>query len=661
MAYDEYNNLINIKTINQDINFVRNNGTIKAVNLNKNNLFSIEERENGVNEKYSNGNEVSRWSDDAYSYNVSYDGKHKFTYALDDSSNINYIFNEENHEKILYSYDDNLNLIEKNTKNGRIKKENNYLIDTTFGESLSYEYLDGNTLINYKGIETLLKKDETDEKISLITEQGVLYEFFSNGTYSNFSTYTNAIGEIEQYIYNDLGYLEYILKPKNDNVRYYYDDLGRLISKEEGNNFVDYCYDFSNNLLLEEANDYFFKYSYNNISNPNQVTAINDDKLVYDNSGNLLEYKNNNLVWERGSLLKSFINNDKVVSYEYDLEGFRTKKIVDNEVSSFEYFNGLLRSSNNSFGTTKYIYDDEGNALAFTFRDNIYFYIKDNLNVIRGIVDEKLEPIITYEYDDWGIPKISYSKNDLILKANLLLYKDYSYDFETGMYYLGSRYYLPNIRRFISHDSLNKIANLESKDYSYNLYTYCNNNPINLADLFGFSFTVASSLFIVLFATAIFIFSIASLANLINMETIANFKGDNPLPVLEKSKYDFYNFIEEMKKTVQIAYKSYLLVMWMWRINNGKPERHHIIPQGSMKCAISRRTLTEEYNIPIDHNRNIIFLKYRFHKHLHTNLYYFFVEEYTLIGKKYAKKLGFLFHLFQIKRLLHWCNKQLVF
>ena len=48
------------------------------------------------------------------------------------------------------------------------------------------------------------------------------------------------------------------------------------------------------------------------------------------------------------------------------------------------------------------------------------------------------------------------------------------------MYYLINRYYLPEIGRFISPDDINYID--INKHTGYNLYSYCNNNPVMYSD-----------------------------------------------------------------------------------------------------------------------------------------------------------------------------------
>ncbi len=58
--------------------------------------------------------------------------------------------------------------------------------------------------------------------------------------------------------------------------------------------------------------------------------------------------------------------------------------------------------------------------------------------------------------------------------------KGYIYDEETRLYYLKTRYYDPEIGRFISPDSID-YQSPESIN-GLNLYAYCGNDPINMVD-----------------------------------------------------------------------------------------------------------------------------------------------------------------------------------
>ena len=67
--------------------------------------------------------------------------------------------------------------------------------------------------------------------------------------------------------------------------------------------------------------------------------------------------------------------------------------------------------------------------------------------------------------------------------ANLLRYRGYVYDTETGLYYLSSRYYNPVWGRFINADTADVLgASPDKANWDKNLFAYCDNDPVNRQD-----------------------------------------------------------------------------------------------------------------------------------------------------------------------------------
>ena len=66
-----------------------------------------------------------------------------------------------------------------------------------------------------------------------------------------------------------------------------------------------------------------------------------------------------------------------------------------------------------------------------------------------------------------------------LLELNPFMYKGYFYDREIKMYYLKSRYYDPDLGRFINADV---VVGSVGQTMGMNLYAYCKCNPINLVD-----------------------------------------------------------------------------------------------------------------------------------------------------------------------------------
>ncbi len=61
-------------------------------------------------------------------------------------------------------------------------------------------------------------------------------------------------------------------------------------------------------------------------------------------------------------------------------------------------------------------------------------------------------------------------------------YLRYYYDEETGMYYLKSRYYQPEICRFISADDISIMLDNPMSLWDKNLYVYGDNDTVNKKD-----------------------------------------------------------------------------------------------------------------------------------------------------------------------------------
>jgi RHS repeat-associated protein len=82
--------------------------------------------------------------------------------------------------------------------------------------------------------------------------------------------------------------------------------------------------------------------------------------------------------------------------------------------------------------------------------------------------------VATYKYGPWGELISQTGTVDIPIR-----YAGYYYDTETGMYYLKSRYYSPEIGRFLTKDT---IKGVNADPRTLNLYTYAEGNPIMNVD-----------------------------------------------------------------------------------------------------------------------------------------------------------------------------------
>ncbi len=102
------------------------------------------------------------------------------------------------------------------------------------------------------------------------------------------------------------------------------------------------------------------------------------------------------------------------------------------------------------------------------------------------VADENGNIVASYTYDPWGSVLSVTGSDTAIGNLNPFRYRSYYYDSNIQMYYLQSRYYDPEVGRFINCDDVNYIGLTESS-VSYNPFAYCENNPINESDPSGTS------------------------------------------------------------------------------------------------------------------------------------------------------------------------------
>ena len=144
-----------------------------------------------------------------------------------------------------------------------------------------------------------------------------------------------------------------------------------------------------------------------------------------------------------------------------------------------------------------YVYDVNGAPRMLRYRTSEYtdsrkyndFYLQTNLHGdIVAIYNAEGEQICSYIYDAWGNCTVTLENGITALERSIATtlnpfrYRSYYYDTETGLYYLQSRYYNPSWGRFISADG---YISTGTGLIGYNMYAYCNNNPVMRVDPTG--------------------------------------------------------------------------------------------------------------------------------------------------------------------------------
>ena len=117
-----------------------------------------------------------------------------------------------------------------------------------------------------------------------------------------------------------------------------------------------------------------------------------------------------------------------------------------------------------------------------SYNDKMFCYVKNLQGDIVKILDEDGNEIASYVYKAWG--NILSQSEDELSSINPLRYRGYVYDEDTTLYYLQTRYYEPTTGRFINADNTIFIG-ATGTVLSTNIFTYCENNPINFRDPTG--------------------------------------------------------------------------------------------------------------------------------------------------------------------------------
>ena len=347
------------------------------------------------------------------------------------------------------------------------------------------------------------------------------YKSGANGSATSLlSTYANGSDAKYNYDYDANGNITRIWRGNtsftnaSEKYSYVYDSANQLVrenlyygSGNSSNATITYEYDIWGNLLNKKIYAYTVgtlgtaretvPYAYTNSAWKDQLTSYDGESITYDASGNPTNYLGATLVWE-GQRLKSYT--PKTASsgransyvYSYDENGIRTRKTIGSTVTDYYYNDTLLmgtvKTTTNSDGSTttsklRFSYDADGKVVAVNYNGNYYYYLRNAQNDIVKLIDKTGATVVEYTYDSWGkLLSTSGSLASTLGKNNPFRYRGYVYDEETGFYYLQSRYYNPEVGRFISSDVLLSTG---QGVLGHNAYAYCGNNPVMGYDPYG--------------------------------------------------------------------------------------------------------------------------------------------------------------------------------
>ena len=328
--------------------------------------------------------------------------------------------------------------------------------------------------------------------------------------------------------YDENGNITKITYSSDDYISYTYDDIGQLTKEYYSSTNTTYSYEYDNagnitkvtktvpkhssggEVTIKSIGDEsgvtpnanlpnlpgvtvtIVDYTYSESAWGDLLTSYNGTAITYDNIGNPLTYYNGASFTWQGRRMITANKDGKTYSYTYNNDGLRTSKTVDGVTTNYYYDGSLLIAEQSDTETIIYIYDANGSPIGFEYRNSTYaertfdtyWYEKDIFGNIVAVYNESGVKLISYNYNAWGKFTASYFNGGASTTAtnNPYTYRGYYYDSDLELYYLQSRYYDPNTCRFINADG---YVSTGQGILGYNMFAYCNNNPVMYMDPSG--------------------------------------------------------------------------------------------------------------------------------------------------------------------------------
>ena len=463
---------------------------------------------------YGNCDEIS-YTYDNYGRTISktYEDGDTVSYAYDNNGNLGVM--EDNGTgrttKYLYDLQDRLSRYEEtgsgysNTVEWGYDTDNNLtsqtqtLNGTTYTGTYTYDEDNRLTASSQGSVSSAYAYDALNRMTSITANSGssqvvrtdIGYKATDTGTSSQVASWVNSVGGSYTYEYDVRGNITKIYADGTLAAEYTYDALDQLIV--EKNYFADkrweYTYDGGGNITsktefssIDATSGVTKSYTYGDSSWKDLLTNYNGQALSTDEIGNLLSDGTWTYTWEHGRQLASMAKSGTTISYAYNADGMRISKNVNGTVYNYHYLGDQLVEMTWGSNKMAFVYDAIGPS-ALHYNGTTYYYTRNAQGDITGIVNASGTAVAEYAYDAWGNPIIiPNAPTSTVGTLNPLRYRGYVYDTETGFYYLQSRYYSPEISRFINADG---FVGTGDGICGHNMFAYCGNNPVLRKDESG--------------------------------------------------------------------------------------------------------------------------------------------------------------------------------
>lgn len=295
---------------------------------------------------------------------------------------------------------------------------------------------------------------------------------------------------------------------------YTYDNIGQLVHANSTTSSEDrgYLYDAAWNLSIRTNNATEQSFT---VDSKNQLATYQNDTFTYDGNGNPAER-----LLEGGGLVRFNYDDENQLTDAEELEPDNLNGFGEAFIYTTHFvYDGLGRlrkkvEGSPGSGTTLYIYDGmrviqernvsstpavsytRGNdlsgslegaggiggmlALSYGYSSGNFtnhdFYHADGNGNITSLVNTNQSIVASYRYDPFGN---TISQSGSLAGSNLYRFSSKQLHLNSGMYYYGYRWYLPQLQRWVNRDPIGEEGGI-------NLYRFVLNNSVNLADPFGF-------------------------------------------------------------------------------------------------------------------------------------------------------------------------------
>ena len=220
-----------------------------------------------------------------------------------------------------------------------------------------------------------------------------------------------------------------------------------------------------------------------------KLISFGGDNISYDEYGRTSNYRGKNILYYGHSFQQ--ISRFGNASFTYYEDGMRRTKTVGGVTHYYTYDGINLIKEEWGDNILLFLYDTSGSPVGMQYRNSTYasgvwdtYYYEKNLQGdIVAVYNSSGTKLVTYTYDAWGyIISTTYSNGGSTTSAqyNPLKYRGYYYDDDLDLYYLATRYYDPEVCRFVTADKI--LSNISGDLCGYNLYVYCFNNPLLFVD-----------------------------------------------------------------------------------------------------------------------------------------------------------------------------------